>query len=243
MERTSELYKAYIEILETELISSKATAKKAPSKDYELLDMGKIYDFALTLNTADVKHLFRRQADYNGALVREGIEKEGGNSIGKILFEQSSSVYNLARATTVAALDAWVAGSELPAIVNCGSAYQGIGVCQPVVEYVMELGADNDMLYRALAISNLTAIYFTEGAGKSRSLCPAACTGVGVGAAICYLRGGKFDDVSKVVDRTLRLSSGLSCTEEEETHLLAAEFSLGVEAGLLSMELWFAGRL
>ena len=241
MDMNSELYKAYIEILESELVSSKAVFKKAPQKDYDLLDAESIYDFAVSMNTDDVKHLFRRQADYIGALVREGVEKEGGANIGKVLLEQSSSVYNLARATTVAALDAWVVGTDLPVILNSGSVYLGIGVCQPVIEYVLELGADSDKQYRALAISNLTAIYLTEGRGKRHSLCPAVCAGVGAGAAICYLRGGSFDDVLKVAGWAMKLAAGVQTVEEDP--LLAAEFSLGVEAGLLSMELWNSGRL
>ncbi len=241
MDKNSFLYKSILTILNYELVPWEADMHEDSKLDYSILSMRNIYDFATTMDIKDVEPILRRQVEYNNALANEGLEKEGGANIGKIMMEQSSNVHNIARARTVAALDAWAFGSTLPVIVNCDSVYQGIGVCLPIQEYVMEDDLGEEMYYRALAISNLTAICFKKKVEDDAELSGAVCAGLGAGAAICYLRGGGYGDIAKVLERTYRITQGLNCTDDEP--LGAAKLALGVEAGLLAMELWYAGRL
>lgn len=50
-------------------------------------------------------------------------------------------------------------GCELPVIINSGSGNQGMTSSIPVIEYAKEFDADEDTLYRALALSNLVTIH------------------------------------------------------------------------------------
>ena len=55
--------------------------------------------------------------------------------------------------------DARMNGCELPVIINSGSGNQGITASVPVLVYAEEFKVDEDKKYRALALSNLTAIH------------------------------------------------------------------------------------
>lgn len=78
-------------------------------------------------------------------------------------------------------------GCELPVVINSGSGNQGITVSVPVIEYARELGSGEEQLYRALLISNLTAIHLKEGIGRLSAYCGAVSAGTGAGAGIAYL--------------------------------------------------------
>ncbi len=241
MDRNSFIYKNFMTILNYELVPWEADAHEDSKLDYSMLSMRNIYDFATTLDISDVKPMLLRQARYNNALANEGFEKEDGANIGRIMMEQSSNVHNLARARTVAALDAWASGSRLPVIVNADSVYQGIGVCLPLQEYAMEEDMGQSAYYRSLVISNLSAISFKRRGGENGEFSSSVCSGLGVAAAVCYLRGGSYEDITKVMRKTYSITQGLNCTDDEP--LGAAKLALGVEAGLLAVELWHAGRL
>ena len=47
----------------------------------------------------------------------------------------------------------------MPVVINSGSGNQGMTVSLPVIEYAKELGCPEEKLYRALVLSNLTAIH------------------------------------------------------------------------------------
>ena len=64
-----------------------------------------------------------------------------------------------ARAMAAAGSDARMNGCELPVIINSGSGNQGITASVPVIVYATELGVDEDTMYRAMALSDLTTIH------------------------------------------------------------------------------------
>lgn len=208
--------------------------------DYDMLSIEDIFDFAETLETDDVKDLFDRQIQYNSAIAQEGISGDYGANIGKVLLNQGSGVHNMAKAKAAAASDARMGGCELPVIINSGSGNQGITVCVPVVEYALELGSSQEALYRALAISNLTAIHLKEGIGRLSAYCGAVSAGASAGAAISYLRGGGLDGVSHAIVNALAVTSGMVCDGAKPS--CAAKIAMAVEAGLLAMEMYDAGQ-
>ena len=75
---------------------------------------------------------------------------------------------NRAKARAAAGSDARMNGCELPVVINSGSGNQGMTVSLPVIEYAKEIGADKDRLYRALIVSNLTAIHQKRGLAHCR---------------------------------------------------------------------------
>ena len=208
--------------------------------DYGLLSVEGIYDFAQSLDVKDVQELFDRQIEYNCAISQEGLNGNYGANIGKVLVKQGDDVHTLARAKAAAASDARMGGCEMPVIINSGSGNQGITVCVPVVEYAMELGSSREKLYRALAISNLTAIHLKEGIGRLSAYCGAVSAGASAGAAVSYLRGGDLDSISHALVNALAISSGMVCDGAKPS--CAAKIAVAVDTGLLAMEMYDAGQ-
>ena len=131
--------------------------------NYDLLTVADIYDFATTMDINDVKELFDLQMAYNCAIAEEGLRNDYGANIGKVLLRTyGDDVHTRARAKAAAGSDARMSGCELPVIINSGSGNQGITVSVPVMEYAREWGCCDEKLYRALAISNLTALQWSQ---------------------------------------------------------------------------------
>ena len=160
---------------------NKATGKK--SEDYALLSMNDICDFAFTADLSDVKELLDRQIECNTALAEEGLKNDYGSNIGKVLLSTyGDDIHVRARAKAAAGSDARMNGCTKPVVINSGSGNQGMTVSLPVLEYAKELGASKDSLYRALLISNLTAIYIKSGIGTLSAYCGAVSAGAAAGA-------------------------------------------------------------
>ncbi len=208
--------------------------------DYGALSVADIYDFALSVDIADVKELLDRQIQYNCSIAQEGLEGDYGANIGKVLMSQGGDVHTMARAKAAAASDARMSGCDLPVVINSGSGNQGITVSVPVVEYSLELGCGEDKLYRALVISNLTAVHLKEGIGRLSAYCGAVSAGASAGAAISYLRGGDLDNISHTIVNALAISSGMVC--DGAKHSCAAKIAVAVDCGLLAMEMYDAGQ-
>ena len=202
--------------------------------------MAGIYDFAVSLEIDDVRELFEKQIKYNCAIAQEGLENDYGANIGKVLITQGDDVHTMARAKAAAASDARMSGCELPVVINSGSGNQGITVSVPVVEYSLELGSGENMLYRALAISNLTAIHLKEGIGRLSAYCGAVSAGASAGAAISFLCGGDLDSISHTIVNALAISSGMVCDGAKPS--CAAKIAVAVDCGLLAMEMYDAGQ-
>ena len=209
--------------------------------DYSLLTVADIYDFAQTMYIEDVKALFDQQIAYNCAIAEEGLAKDYGANIGKVLLRTyGCDVHIRARAKAAAGSDARMSGCEMPVIINSGSGNQGITVSVPVVEYAREWGCPDEKLYRALAISNLTALHLKDGIGRLSAFCGAVSAGAAAGAAIAYLNGGNLDDVSHTLVNTLAISSGIVCDGAKAS--CAAKISSSIDAAQLGYRMYRDGQ-
>ena len=163
--------------------------------DRTLLNMESIWDFINTVDVEDVKPVLKRQMECNMAIAEEGMKNEYGANIGKVLLAMNGNdVRTRARAYAAAGSDARMNGCELPVIINSGSGNQGITSSVPVIVYAKELGVDEDKLYRALALSDLTTIHQKTPIGRLSAYCGAVSAGAGAGAGIAYLNGADFED-------------------------------------------------
>ena len=130
----------------------------AAERDFMTLEL--IYDFAETVCVADVKEVLDRQISFNMAICEEGLRGDYGANIGKVIRDKrEDSLKNRCISLAAAGSDARMNGCELPVVVNSGSGNQGITASVPVTVYAKGIGAAEDKLYRALCLSNLTAIY------------------------------------------------------------------------------------
>lgn len=208
-----------------------------PKENRKLLNVKDIVDFADEVNIDDVRDVLKRQIDYNTAISMAGMNGKYGASIGKILLRSyGNSVQNRAKAYAAAGSDARMNGCELPVVINSGSGNQGITSSVPVIVYAKECNATEEMLYRALVVSNLVTIHLKTGIGSLSAYCGATSAGAGAGAGICYLYGGRYKEIAHTIVNTLAINSGMICDGAKAS--CAAKIASAVEAGLLGMQMY-----
>ena len=208
--------------------------------DRSVLNIEQIVEFADTVRIEDVKALLDRQINYNMTIAREGLRGDYGARIGQVLLRSyGDSVHNRAKAYAAAASDARMNGCSLPVVINSGSGNQGITSSVPVIIYAEELGASDELRYRALALSNLITIHLKTGIGRLSAYCGAISAGVGAGAGVTYLYGGKVEEISHTIVNALAIDSGVICDGAKSS--CAAKIASAVEAGLLGMEMYRQG--
>ncbi|HIS46686.1 MAG TPA: serine dehydratase subunit alpha family protein [Candidatus Scybalocola faecigallinarum] len=207
----------------------------------EFLDFQEIYEFAQCVKPEDVEEILDRQITYNTQIAEYGMTHAYGANVGATLVEEyGSSINVMARALPAAGSDARMGGCELPVVINSGSGNQGMTVSLPVVAYARELKVSKEKLYRALCISNLTAIYQKSQIGRLSAYCGAVSAGAGAGAGITYLMGGGVEEIESVVTNTLANVAGILCDGAKAS--CAAKIASSVEAALMAIQLTFRGK-
>ena len=208
--------------------------------DRSLLNISSIVEFADTAHIPDVQQLLDRQIQYNMAISNEGLTGNYGARIGQVLLASyGNDVHNRAKAAAAAASDARMNGCSLPVVINSGSGNQGITCSVPVIVYAEELGASAELRYRALLVSNLITTHLKTGIGRLSAYCGAISAGVGAGAGITYLYGGKEKEIAHTIVNALAIDSGIICDGAKSS--CAAKIASAVEGGLLGMEMYRHG--
>lgn len=209
--------------------------------DRSLLNMEDIWDFINTVDIEDIREVLDRQISYNMAIANEGIKGDYGANIGKVLLDMSGdNVRTRAKAMAAAGSDARMNGCELPVIINSGSGNQGITASVPVLVYAEELKVSEDKKYRALALSNLTAIHQKTPIGRLSAYCGAVSAGAGAGAGIAYLCGGGYKEIVHTVVNALAIVSGIVCDGAKAS--CAAKIASAVDAGILGYNMYIRGQ-
>lgn len=206
-----------------------------------LLNMKDIWDFAMTVDVADVKETLERQISYNMAIAEEGLRGDYGANIGSVLLDTyGDDIRTRAKAKAAAGSDARMNGCELPVIINSGSGNQGMTSSIPVIEYAKEFESGDEKLYRALTLSNLVTIHQKTGIGRLSAYCGAVSAGAGAGAGIAYLCGGGYEEVIHTVVNALAIVSGIVCDGAKAS--CAAKIASAVDAGILGYNMYKRGQ-
>lgn len=209
--------------------------------DRSLLDMKSIWNFINTVDVVDIKEVIGRQIEYNTAIADEGLRGDYGANIGSVLLSAyGDDVRTRAKARAAAGSDARMNGCELPVIINAGSGNQGMTCSLPVLEYAKELNVTEEKKYRALALSNLTAIHQKTGIGRLSAYCGAVSAGAAAGAGIAYLCGGGYEEVIHTVVNALAIVSGMVCDGAKAS--CAAKIAASVDAGILGYNMYLNGQ-
>ena len=207
----------------------------------QLLNMEDIWDFIQTADIDDIRPILKVQAEYNFAIAKEGMEHNYGANIGKVLLEMyEKDTKTRAKAMAAAGSDARMSGCELPVVINSGSGNQGITVSVPVIVYANELGCSEEKMYRALALSNLTAIHQKSFIGTLSAYCGAISAGVGSGAGIAYLQGATLSEVEDTIVNALAITSGIICDGAKAS--CAAKIAAAVDAGIMGFNMSRSGQ-
>lgn len=200
--------------------------------DHSALVMKQIWDFSQTVDIDDVKEILDRQITCNMAIANEGIHNSYGANIGHVILNMDSDcVKTKAKAYAAAGSDARMNGCELPVVINSGSGNQGITCCVPVVVYAKELDCTQEQLYRALVLSNLTAIYIKTGIGTLSAFCGAVSAGAAAGAGIAYLHNGTYKEIQHTIVNALAILSGTICDGAKAS--CAAKIASSIDAGIM----------
>ena len=215
--------------------------ESAHKTDRGVLSVEGIVEFADSVKIEDVRQVLSRQTEYNMAIANEGLNTGYGARIGKTLMAAyGGSVWVRAKAMAAAGSDARMNGCEMPVVINSGSGNQGITASVPVIVYARELGVSEEMLLRALVVSNLVTIHLKSGIGSLSAYCGATSAGCGAGAGITYLYGGKFNEISHTIVNAVAINSGMICDGAKAS--CAAKIASAVEAGLLGMQMYMHGN-
>ena len=214
---------------------------EAAMTDRSDLNMENIWDFVNSMDIRDVEPILTRQIEYNMAIAKAGLSGDYGANIGSVLLDTyGNDVKIRAKAYAAAGSDARMNGCEMPVIVNSGSGNQGITCSVPVVIYAEELKASKDQLYRALTLSNLTAIHQKDGIGRLSAFCGAVSAGAGAGAGIAYLTAGDYETVVHTIVNTLAIVAGIVCDGAKAS--CAAKIASSVDAAILALNMYRCGQ-
>ncbi len=209
--------------------------------DRSLLNMKDIFDFVETVDIEDVREILDRQITYNMAIAEEGIRGNYGANIGSVLLDiGGDNLAVKAKAMAAAGSDARMNGCELPVIINSGSGNQGITASVPIIVYARGMQCGKEKMYRALVLSNLTAIHEKTPIGRLSAYCGAVSAGAGAGAGIAYLSGGGYEEVIHTVVNALAIVSGIVCDGAKAS--CAAKIASAVEAGIFGYQMYVHGQ-
>ncbi len=215
--------------------------KEVSMADRSLLSIEGIYDFAKSVCLEDVQEIISRQIACNSAISQEGLSGNWGANIGSTLLKScGNDVRTRARAAAAAGSDARMSGCEMPVIINSGSGNQGMTASLPVIEYARELGSGEEMLYRALILSNLITIHQKTGIGRLSAYCGAVSAGCGAGCGIAFLLGGDFKAIAHTLVNALAIVSGIICDGAKPS--CAGKIAAAVDAGILGYDMYQNGQ-
>ncbi len=204
------------------------------------MSVAEIIEFADGVNIEDVEEYIARQIEYNTAISNEGLTNDYGARVGKILLQSfGDSVHNRAKAAAAAGSDARMNGCSLPVVIVSGSGNQGLTASMPVIVYAERLGVDKETLYRALVVSDLITVHLKSDIGSLSAYCGAVSAGCGAAAGVCYLHGGRYDEIAHTLVNALAIDSGVICDGAKSS--CAAKIASAVEAGLLGFEMYRNG--
>jgi L-cysteine desulfidase len=130
---------------------------------------------------------------------------------GKLISEDELSTAQL---LCNGAIEARVLGLNKPAMSITGSGAHGIIATLPLFAYqqIHREEIAEDMLLRATALSFLITMYIKEYSGRLSAFCGCGiAAGTGMACGLCYLKGGKEEEISKVICNMASGITGMIC--------------------------------
>jgi len=130
---------------------------------------------------------------------------------GKLISEDE---LNTAQLLCNGAIEARVLGLNKPAMSITGSGAHGIIATLPLFAYqqIHREEIAEDILLRATALSFLITMYIKEHSGRLSAFCGCGiAAGTGMACGLCYLKGGKEEEISKVICNMASGITGMIC--------------------------------
>ena len=182
-----------------------------------------IYDFVNRLSEEDGSFLIQAAAT-NRTIAEHSLAGSYGLEVGSTMqlngkaeLDSKEAAYRYGAVLASAASDARMAGCSLPVVINSGSGNQGLTATLPVLVLAEYLKADRKTLVRALALSNLVAIYLAYHKGRLSALCGAYTAAIGTACAYVYLLEGGYEKIENVVNMMFADMMGIICDGAKAT--------------------------
>ncbi len=209
--------------------------------DKSCLTIENIVKFTDALDVEDIREYVGEQIRCNMEIANEGLAGNWGANIGSVILKfHPNSIEKKACAYAAAGSDARMSGCEKPVMIVSGSGNQGITASVPVAVYAKEMGVSEELLLKAVTLSNLVTIHQKAGIGRLSAYCGAISAGCGAGAGIAYLHGGKTHAIAHTVVNAIAILSGTICDGAKPS--CAAKIASAVEAGILGYHMYLEGQ-
>lgn len=203
-----------------EILFQKETEKVQKAKgnaihDYQLKDILEYVD-----DVEESEIVFIRDAySMNMELLEEGLQSSK-TSFGPMLKKLnggkliSDDERKTAQLLCNGAIEARVLGLGKPAMSITGSGAHGIIATLPLFAYqqIHREKVAPEKLLRATALSYLITMYIKEYSGKLSAFCGCGiAAGTGMACGLCYLKGGRISEISKVINNMASGITGMIC--------------------------------
>ena len=175
----------------TKLYSKEADMKKKAIQKY---DLQQLLEFVNSVDIEDIRFLSEgvrmgREIAEAGFCLENGFGQGMARTIGKR--KESGSLVASVQAYCGAATEARMAGVQKPVMTSAGSGNHGLTVFLTNLAVAEKLNFSDEILLRAIALSNLITIYIKSFIGTLSAMCGCGvAAGVGAGAGIAYMFGG-----------------------------------------------------
>ncbi len=201
------------------------------------LTLRRIYDFITEVPIEDIAFI-EESAKMNMAAAELSLDANYGHRVGNMLTEGTNramvgdGTLTHIMAYTCAACDARMSGAPIQVMSNSGSGNQGIAATVPVAVYARDHKVEHETFVRAVALSNLTAIYIKQSLGRLSALCGCIVASTGSCCAITYMMGGSFGHICFAVKNMIANLTGMICDGAKPGCSL--KLSSGVGTAMLS---------
>lgn len=225
--------------------TSKAGEDVANSEDELALNLRRIYDFIVEAPLEEIDFI-EASGQMNMEAAENAFKARYGHQVGNMLKNEESqhmvgdSTLAHIMAYTCSACDARMSGAPIPVMSNSGSGNQGIAATVPVAVYARDHKVDRETYVRALALSNLTAIYIKQSLGRLSALCGCIVASTGASCGITYMMGGSYEQIGYAVKNMIANLTGMICDGAKPSCSL--KLSSGVSTAMLSAMLAMQNR-
>ena len=216
--------------------TSQASSTQSDTEEVKLC-LRTIYDFVTQTPIEEIAFI-EESGRMNMAAAEKAFQSSYGHKVGKMLNDKEKQYLvgdgTLAHvmAYTCSACDARMSGATISVMSNSGSGNQGIAATVPVAVYARDHKVDHDTYVRALALSNLTAIYIKQSLGRLSALCGCIVASTGASCAITYMMGGSYEQICFAVKNMIANLTGMICDGAKPSCSL--KLSSGVSTAMLS---------
>lgn len=224
--------------------AGEANGDAAHDEEVELT-LRRIYEFIVETPFEEIAFI-EASGRMNMEAAENAFKAQYGHQVGNMLKDDSKQPMvgngTLAHvmAYTCSACDARMSGAPIPVMSNSGSGNQGIAATVPVAVYARDHKVDRETYVRALALSNLTAIYIKQSLGRLSALCGCIVASTGASCGITYMMGGSYEQICYAVKNMIANLTGMICDGAKPSCSL--KLSSGVSTAMLSAMLAMQGR-